>query len=129
MTISRSFRPAPERASIYQDITQRIIAQLEAGTVPWVQPWKSAGASGLGMPTNARSGRAYSGINILILWNGAASNGFASNTWLTFRQALEFAPAGLLMAGGPGRINHRRRARAVFHENPKGSGRSAPSAH
>src|SRR5487761_2107605 len=89
MTISRSFRPAPERASIYQDITQRIIAQLEAGTEPWVQPWKSAGASGLGMPANARSGRAYSGINILILWNAAASYGFASNTWLTFRQALE----------------------------------------
>ena len=90
MTISRSnFRPALERASIYQDITQRIIAQLEAGTVSWVQPWKSAGASGLGMPANARSGRAYSGINILILWNAAASYGFASNTWLTFRQALE----------------------------------------
>src|SRR5487761_2640852 len=95
MTISRSFRPAPERASIYQDITQRIIAQLEAGTVPWVQPWKSAGASGLGMPTNARSKRAYSGINILILWDSAANNGFTSNTRLTFRKALELPSIGI----------------------------------
>ena len=79
----------PERASIYHDITQGIIAQLEAGTVPWVQPWKSTETAGLGMPMNAISRRAYSGINILILWKAAANNGFTSNTWLTFKQALE----------------------------------------
>ena len=90
MTTCKShYRPATERAGIYQDITQRIIAQREAGTVPWVQPWNSAGASGLGMPANARSKRAYSGINILILWDASANNGFTSNTWLTFRQAIE----------------------------------------
>ncbi|MBV1702875.1 MAG: DUF1738 domain-containing protein [Hyphomicrobiales bacterium] len=82
-------RPAAERASIYHDITQGILAQLEAGTVPWVQPWTSRGASSLGLPVNALSKRAYSGINILILWRSAATNGFTSNTWLTFRQALE----------------------------------------
>lgn len=90
MTFPRSqSRPAVERATIYQDITRSIIAQLEAGTVPWVQPWRSTGASALGMPVNAGSKRPYSGINILILWNAAASHGFSSNTWLTFRQALE----------------------------------------
>lgn len=82
-------RPAAERASIYQDITRDIITQLEAGTVPWVQPWKTAGASGIGMPANAGTRRSYSGINVLILWNSAAQNGFSSNKWLTFRQALE----------------------------------------
>ncbi|HOI04268.1 MAG TPA: ArdC-like ssDNA-binding domain-containing protein, partial [Dermatophilaceae bacterium] len=36
---------APERTDLYQDITDRIIAQLEQGRVPWVQPWDSAAAA------------------------------------------------------------------------------------
>ena len=80
---------AADRPSIYEDITRSILTQLEAGTVPWVQPWTSTGGSTAGMPVNASSKRLYSGINILILWNAAAKSGFCSNTWLTFRQALE----------------------------------------
>jgi antirestriction protein ArdC len=30
---------APERASLYDDITNKIIAELEDGRLPWVQPW------------------------------------------------------------------------------------------
>ncbi|WP_292029350.1 zincin-like metallopeptidase domain-containing protein, partial [Mesorhizobium sp.] len=74
-------------ASLYQEITDRIIAELERGTVPWVKPWGSAKA-GLGLPKNAASGRAYSGINILILWGAVIERGFCSQNWLTFRQAL-----------------------------------------
>ncbi|TIX00698.1 zincin-like metallopeptidase domain-containing protein [Mesorhizobium sp.] len=74
-------------ASLYQEITDRIIAELERGTVPWVKPWGSAKA-GLGLPKNAASGRAYSGINILILWGAVIERGFPSQNWLTFRQAL-----------------------------------------
>jgi len=33
---SRSKKP---RRDLYQDVTDTIIAQLEAGAVPWVQPW------------------------------------------------------------------------------------------
>jgi antirestriction protein ArdC len=33
-------RPA---ASLYEEITVRIIANLERGTLPWVQPWGKAG--------------------------------------------------------------------------------------
>ncbi|OYX93979.1 MAG: hypothetical protein B7Y74_08295, partial [Novosphingobium sp. 35-62-5] len=32
-------RSNPERNNLYQQITDRIIADLEAGRVPWVQPW------------------------------------------------------------------------------------------
>jgi antirestriction protein ArdC len=56
----------PASATLYQEITDRVLHQLEQGSVPWVQPWDGARA-GLGLPLNAPSGRRYSGINILIL--------------------------------------------------------------
>ncbi|ESY06622.1 zincin-like metallopeptidase domain-containing protein [Mesorhizobium sp. M0152] len=74
-------------ASLYQEITDRIIAELERGTVPWVKPWGSAKA-GLGLPRNASTGRSYSGINILILWGAVIERSYPSQNWLTFRQAL-----------------------------------------
>ena len=43
---------------------------------------------GFGMPRNAATGRAYSGINVLILWGAVVQHGFPGQTWLTFRQAL-----------------------------------------
>ena len=81
-------RTSSDRPTLYQDITNKIIAELEAGRVPWVQPWASANAP-LQMPRNALSDRCYSGINILILWDAVISRGFSSNAFLTFRQALE----------------------------------------
>lgn len=79
-------RSRPERTNLYQDITDRIIADLEAGRVPWVQPWGTANAV-IGMPHNAISNRRYSGINVLTLWHAVASRGFSSHAFLTFRQA------------------------------------------
>ena len=75
------------RTSLYEDVTGRIVQELEAGIVPWVQPWESSGAA-LGLPRSAATRKAYSGINILILWNAVIERGFASQEWLTFRQAL-----------------------------------------
>jgi antirestriction protein ArdC len=58
-----------DRTSLYDQITTKIIDQLEAGRVPWVQPWGTAAAKApLAMPKNAATGRLYSGINVLILW-------------------------------------------------------------
>lgn len=76
------------KPSLYQEVTDRIIAELEQGRVPWGQPWGGA-KTGLGLPRNAATGRCYSGINILILWGGVIEKGFASQQWLTFRQALD----------------------------------------
>ncbi|WP_316979506.1 ArdC family protein [Shumkonia mesophila] len=75
------------RESVYQEVTERIIADLEQGRVPWAQPWGRAKA-GVGLPRNAGSGRPYSGINILILWGAVIERGYSSQNWLTFRQAL-----------------------------------------
>jgi antirestriction protein ArdC len=77
-----------DRSSLYAEITGKIIAELEQGRVPWVQPWGAVKAP-LGLPKNAATGRAYSGINILILWCAVAERGFTGQTWLTFRQALK----------------------------------------
>ncbi len=79
-------RSNPERINLYQQITDRIIADLEAGRVPWVQPWGTASA-GIGMPHNAVSSRRYSGINVLTLWHAVVSRGFSNHAFLTFRQA------------------------------------------
>ncbi len=76
------------RASLYDEVTARIVAELEAGRIPWVQPWGRAG-TGPGLPRNALTARTYSGVNILILWGAVIADGYPSQCWLTFRQALE----------------------------------------
>jgi antirestriction protein ArdC len=82
-------RTGSDRSSLYDDITNKIIGELEAGRVPWVQPWGTAAAKApLAMPKNAASGRQYSGINVLILWGSVIEHGFPGQSWLTFRQAL-----------------------------------------
>lgn len=76
------------KPDIYSEITARIISDLEAGVAPWAKPWNS-GAGAMTMPRNHSSGRAYSGINVLILWNAMAKGGYSSNRWLTFKQAID----------------------------------------
>lgn len=80
-------RSGQDRTNLYTEITDTIIEELEAGRVPWTQPWKAAKAP-LAMPRNAATDRAYSGINVLILWNAVIKHGFPSQGWLTFRQAV-----------------------------------------
>lgn len=74
------------RNSLYSEVTQRIIAELEQGRLPWVQPWDKA-LCGCTMPHNAATDRRYSGINVLILWAEVVCKGYASQRWLTYRQA------------------------------------------
>lgn len=84
---NRAF-PGQNRTSLYQEITDKIIAELEAGRVPWVQPWGHT-KTGVGLPKNAATGRRYSGVNILILWGAVIEKSFPSQLWLTFRQSLD----------------------------------------
>jgi len=74
------------RSSLFAEVTQRIIIELEEGRLPWVQPW-DASRCACTMPGNAVSGRGYSGINVLILWAAGVEQGFTSQRWLTYRQA------------------------------------------
>ena len=82
-------RPGGARSNLYDDITDKIIAELEKGRLPWVQPWGTAAAKApLAIPRNAATSRQYSGINVLILWGAVVQHGYPTQHWLTFRQAL-----------------------------------------
>ncbi len=64
-------------------ITQEIIARLEAGTKPWVQPWREWAVS---RPLRA-CGIPYRGMNVFWLWMVADMRGYASPYWMTYNQA------------------------------------------
>lgn len=89
----------PQRGSLYDEVTARIIAELEEGRFPWVQPWSNSAASP-GLPKNATTGRAYSGVNVLILWGAVIAGAYPNQGWLTFRQAL--AAGGCVRKGEQG---------------------------
>src|SRR6187397_655536 len=74
------------RRDLEQEITDKVLAGLEAGTVPWRKPWTGRNF----MPTSASTGRPYRGINAVLLWLEGELKGYASNLWLTYRQAAEF---------------------------------------
>jgi antirestriction protein ArdC len=63
--------------TVYEMVTERVIAMLEEGTVPWRKTW-SAGSA----PRNIE-GRPYRGINVFLL----AMAPYQSPFWLTYKQA------------------------------------------
>ncbi len=71
----------------YSRITEVILRQIEtANPGSWTCPWHRVGG---GLPRNALTGRTYRGINILALWCGGQSAGFADARWATYRQWAE----------------------------------------
>jgi len=66
---------------VYSEVTNRIIAQLEQGVVPWQSPYFSK----VGFPKNFASGKHYQGINVFLL----ASLRYTSPYFLTYKQAQE----------------------------------------
>jgi antirestriction protein ArdC len=78
-----------EKQDVYTRITSKIIASLEQGVRPWVQPWNAEHAAGKIRRPLRHNGQAYSGINILMLWASAMEQGFTAPIWMTFKQALE----------------------------------------
>jgi antirestriction protein ArdC len=68
---------------IYQLVTDRILALLAQGVVPWKKPWTTNGRSLA--PLNLVSRRPYRGVNTFLL----IAQGFGSPYWLTFKQAQD----------------------------------------
>jgi len=66
---------------LYQEITNRIVAKLDEGVIPWRRPFAGYGQNKL--PRNYNSNRPYRGINVFIL----AFSGYESPYWLTFKGA------------------------------------------
>ena len=61
---------------IYAEITNRMIAEMEKGIIPWQKPWMASGAA-----ISHTTGKAYSLLNQMLL--GKAGE------WLTFKQCQE----------------------------------------
>lgn len=82
---ARKTTTTPARSDVYEEVTNQIVALLEAGTRPWSPRW----ASGAGSLPLRHEGTAYRGINILLLWSAAMTRGYANPYWMTYRQAHE----------------------------------------
>lgn len=67
------------RTDVYESVTDRIVAALEEGVVPWKVPWVGGG------PVNVRNGRQYRGINIFLL----GLRGYGDPRWGTFKAVKE----------------------------------------
>lgn len=72
-----------DQATIYEQVTARIIEQLEKGVVPWRRPWATVGG---GMSLNVVSDKPYRGVNVWLLSLAAEANGWDSNLYGTFGQ-------------------------------------------
>jgi antirestriction protein ArdC len=69
---------------LYQEVTAKILADLEKGVAPWVKPWKATDRFG-GNPYNAMSRKPYRGINQFLLY----APQYARNGWMTYKQASD----------------------------------------
>jgi len=71
------------KRDVYQEVTDRIVSALEAGTVPWLRPWRDGKAGSVLEPFNAATGRPYNGINLLVL----GTLPYSELGYLTYKQA------------------------------------------
>lgn len=72
--------------NLYQEVTDKILAELQKGAAPWVKPWSQT--AGRNVPMNATTNRPYSGINVVLFWL-AQNEGWPTPRFLTFKQAKE----------------------------------------
>lgn len=70
------------KLSLPEQVTNKLIEQLEQGTAPWQKPWQATAMVG-GMPMNPTTGNRYKGFNALQLM----SEGYDDPRWMTFKQA------------------------------------------
>jgi antirestriction protein ArdC len=73
------------RQDIHAEITNKLIAAIEANPGEPVMPWRKSG-SALWLPANALTGKRYNGINIISLWVAAETAGYTQPLWATYRQ-------------------------------------------
>jgi antirestriction protein ArdC len=77
-----------QRRDIHAEITAKLIASIEADPGQPSMPWRRSSGP-LFMPSNALTGNAYNGINIVSLWVSAEVSGFTAPVWATYRQWSE----------------------------------------
>jgi len=83
-----SKKETTQRRDIHAEITNQLIAAIEANPGQPSLPWRKNGG-GLHIPTNAITGNAYNGINVVSLWVAAEVLGYSAPLWGTYRQWAE----------------------------------------
>jgi antirestriction protein ArdC len=76
------------RKDIYAEITNQLIAAIEADPGRPSLPWRRATGQ-LSMPANALTKNAYNGVNIVSLWVSAELRRYGTPIWATYRQWQE----------------------------------------
>lgn len=80
-------KPVPTNASrkenLYQQITDKLLAQMEEGVIPWKRPWKILDNGMAEVPTNYVTKKSYRGINLMLL----SCNAYSRPYYMTYRQA------------------------------------------
>jgi antirestriction protein ArdC len=79
-----------EKFDVAEMVTEKILAALDKGEIPWRKPWRG------GLPCNLISKAPYQGINLFIL----AMSDYKSRYWLTYKQAI--AKGGSVKKGEKG---------------------------
>lgn len=74
------------RRDIREEVTQTVIRQLEAGTVPWRKSWRGGEGPALQIPRNLVTGNRYRGVNVVLLWCAALEKGLPTHEWASFLQ-------------------------------------------
>ena len=77
--------PQGVKADIHQQVTDQILAAMEASRTSGRRLWDSQPS----LPMNLTTGKPYTGINVLMLWSAGLQNGYTSPYWLTYRQAAD----------------------------------------
>ena len=70
---------------LYQEVTARIIAELEKGAAPWIKPWQADSSADRNLVTD----KPYRGINRLLLGMSSIALGYQSPIWATYKQYQE----------------------------------------
>lgn len=73
-----------KQVDVYEEITNKIVAAIEAGADEFKMPWHNNGGSSL--PVNAVTGKPYRGVNTIALWVDAMEKNFSTGTWATYEQ-------------------------------------------
>jgi antirestriction protein ArdC len=85
----RNFRKdASVRHDHYQDLTDKILEALEAGTAPWRKPWNAEACGGSTAPVNAATGHRYRGVNLFVLGMSPLAMMSSDPRWCSYRQAV-----------------------------------------
>jgi antirestriction protein ArdC len=78
-----------DKQDVYTRVTGKIIADLERGNLTWLQPWQAGHQAGPVSRPLRTEGKAYRGVNVLMLWASAVERGYGCPIWMTYKQAGE----------------------------------------